>query len=496
MLIPFNRRTGAWAASICAVAALVAIAAVLLMLDRRAGGVSGEAEEQHPSSNVAVPNESLVDSSQQDDPPVTLASMSKARVEPRVACEDPLGELSEECLQSLDAYFMDRTFVWREFDWLPVPMTYRRIFTDPHQDRENVLAALERPECRLEEGEVRWDLRESCHAESFSNYAVFLYACRDAHPAYEASSENPHLLAEREREEARETMFSNYENWAWRSSKYGTHSRWVGERLLEMRWLLETACAQEDSRPLISDRTGFETLEDIGKRLGEFSEEYEDLTELMLVRGLGFSEKRWFSSDAAFDVLRAMAARLGDEWAARVYEPAAEDEEWSARQAETMPWKEYLNTMRIFNNFERIEFEPASRRGSILLEHTLGFSRISAMGENYSKTGGEARTSAVYFALGAWGELREAEMEISLDRLVEYACGPNWEKATETCQEVIARLRETETSTDQRYWHRLSEFEARAIELGLYDVAPSYRDPHWEGKELGISWPWLLDSDE
>ncbi len=85
-------------------------------------------------------------------------------------------------------------------------------------------------------------------------------------------------------------------------------------------------------------------------------------------------------------------------------------------------------------------------------------------------------------------------MEVDLDRLVEYVCGPNWRYATENCQDVISSLKDTYSSSDQYFWHRVSQFEARAIALGLYDNEPSFRDSDWEEQDLGVADP--LDLDE
>ena len=57
------------------------------------------------------------------------------------------------------------------------PMTYARIFSDPAGDLERVINALSRSECRLEQERKNWNLKESCNADAFTNYAVFYRVC-------------------------------------------------------------------------------------------------------------------------------------------------------------------------------------------------------------------------------------------------------------------------------------------------------------------------------
>ena len=109
--------------------------------------------------------------------PVTIADLIEE-------CPEPLWDstLSEKCLSMLEPFFIDLPFVPENgFQWLIFPqrMTYRRIFENPERDRELVLAALQRPECRFEDGDkgIRADLRESCHAESFYVMASYAAIC-------------------------------------------------------------------------------------------------------------------------------------------------------------------------------------------------------------------------------------------------------------------------------------------------------------------------------
>lgn len=429
MLSKWHARLGLW----IAVSAIVGLTTIFLFLHWHSdepGAVLDEANQQSGSVKVVHQPAKSVEGELPNG--IGVGSASNLKVHPSDVCERPLRELSEECLESLDTYFMEKPFVWNDFDWLPLPLTYQRIFADPATDRSNVLSALKKPECRLEEGEVRWDLKESCHAESFTNYANFLYFCQYVEEKLESDLDmaqnffyGPAFWP---------NVWQRYSMWDWENPR---SSEWAGERLLEGRWIVERTCKRIDSETLSLDSQHYETLMAIWKRLGENTGPY----------------------NRAFEVLRSMAARLGDEWAASVYKIPMENDAWDAHEAEHMPWKLHLRTMR----------------------STLCNSQVT--------TSTDVRGRALKLALEVWGELEEARIRIDLDRLVEYVCGGNWWRSNETCEDVIAELKENEVSADQGYWHRLSAFEARAIQIGIYDVAPRHPGLEWETDELEAADP-------
>lgn len=95
-------------------------------------------------------------------------------------CSENSEELSEECIQLLDSHFLQKPSVHLELGWIDFPNapTYASIFADPDGDRERALAALERSECRLENGrEIRVDLKETCEAGAIARFSVFLQVC-------------------------------------------------------------------------------------------------------------------------------------------------------------------------------------------------------------------------------------------------------------------------------------------------------------------------------
>ena len=429
-----------------AAVALIAMA-VLLALSL----AQGERVEPAPQAEIAAPAPTPAVPPADAEATAELA-MAEASVEadPRRACDKPLGELSEECLQSLDAYFLDRPFVWKGFDWLPLPLTYRRVFADPALDRERTLAALDRAECRLEHGEVRWDLKETCHADSLASYATFIYFCQHAGEAGRSIEVGKRVYVPIMTANGLEavqttlkapTMYQMYADWDAGHLGYFTESEWAGETFLEGRWVLERSCVRHDVEVLAldvdRDRAQYEKLEAIWERLRDPGRKHY----------YGIS-----GSEDASEVLTALAARLGDEWAAFVHDSPKENDAWDDHEAEALPWKRHLRAMRL----------------------TMRNLRHAS----------EARATALRLSLEAWEELEKAGLRIDLDRLVEYVCGHKWSDRSDACQAAIADLNETGTETDQGFWHKLSAFEARAMQLGLYDAAPSYRWSDWEQNAL------------
>lgn len=58
------------------------------------------------------------------------------------------------------------------------PMTFERVFSDPERDLAKVVDALINPACQLNDAwAVDWNLKDSCNAEAFTNYAVFYRIC-------------------------------------------------------------------------------------------------------------------------------------------------------------------------------------------------------------------------------------------------------------------------------------------------------------------------------
>ncbi len=95
---------------------------------------------------------------------------------------------SEECNTALEEHInSSNPYLWKGFRTeyvaafafvvLEDPLTFERIFADPAGDLARVQDALSNPECLLEGDETNWELKETCHADAFMNYAMFNRYC-------------------------------------------------------------------------------------------------------------------------------------------------------------------------------------------------------------------------------------------------------------------------------------------------------------------------------
>ena len=144
------------------------------------------------------------------------------------------------------------------------PLTFGRIFANPAGDLAQVQDALSRPECLLEPTESNWELKESCHADAFLNYALFSRYCYDD--------------GVRQR---RRTYFWEEDN------PTPAQDRFMWKQVLEDAWV-EAKCEEFNTVP-------------------EFTEYNPELTDLIF--SLNDPEKKKVFAQA----LIRYAARLGDE---------------------------------------------------------------------------------------------------------------------------------------------------------------------------------------
>ena len=87
---------------------------------------------------------------------------------------------NKACLDAVEQRLMDKAaYTLDYFGMAPknAPFTYRSMLENREKDRELVVEALSRSECRLLEGPIRLDLRETCNAEAFFRYALFTELC-------------------------------------------------------------------------------------------------------------------------------------------------------------------------------------------------------------------------------------------------------------------------------------------------------------------------------
>ena len=88
-------------------------------------------------------------------------------------------DISQECGSALDNHFVSKSpFDNYSLVLLNERFTYERLFADPKRNLDLVVDALVRPECVFRDKTVaKWELKDSCNAEAFAEYAAFYKVC-------------------------------------------------------------------------------------------------------------------------------------------------------------------------------------------------------------------------------------------------------------------------------------------------------------------------------
>ncbi|MCY4142189.1 MAG: hypothetical protein OXG08_00680 [Gammaproteobacteria bacterium] len=327
-------------------------------------------------------------------------------------CPKPHEEISEECKSAMADYFSDVPLEFSDTTWISIPnrLTYGRAFENPAGDRKRVLKALNQEECLLKgDPTVRWDLKDSCHADAFANLSVLLWAC-DERPDIQDRGEalvdlidKAHLAEDPQRHEER--------------VQYGI------VRFLEARWFGDKCAEHKPSALRFAahrDPTAYETLRAAASRFGE----------------------PWVSSSNVPEtfVLKAIAARLGDESTALRYFPLgskASGRSWDDHIRKVWPWKSDLPS-----------------RASTLEDFFEG------------PKDAEARMlNGLSVAIG----LQESGFEFDWNTLVRSLCKLEETDEHATCRSVITQLKRSLDWNQKRELKILEKFESVSIELGLYE---------------------------
>ena len=197
---------------------------------------------------------------------------------------------SEECrsalekhINAINPYLWGATYENRPFAFvvLDPPLTFERIFFDPKGDLARIQDALSRPECLLEHTETNWELKESCNAEAFLNYALINRFCYEP---YWPNDPEQQLVIPRDGVFRRSRI--NY--WE-RDNPTPEQDRFMWKQTLEDDWI-RRKCAE------------------LGSSLAFTPEQYPVLHEL--VTPFGDSPKR---KKNVRELLIELAARLGDD---------------------------------------------------------------------------------------------------------------------------------------------------------------------------------------
>ena len=339
-------------------------------------------------------------------------------------CPDPQSDLSPDCWQRLDQLLWDKPLgVHSEFLLLPTSLTYRRIYADPANDRNLVLQAIQREECRLENGNYRLDYREQCNAESFVNFASFLAACESNEDKnYQYEWFEPHQIHKgKTRFQLELDHIEQYRTVDPDGFDRARNEIWLDA--LESRWR-ERQCLDHDMSVF---------------RIGSDVEEREPLSLISL---------KWIEeqSHRPASTLVLIAARLGGAGILPQYI-------FENHLAGSARWV-------VLNYLE--EHDPWVGK---LTESLIPFL---------------TRSKRMHAAIEAIVALQEKGWEIDLEKLVTRVCQDEsitrvYEARDErlpsasSCREAIGQLSASIPQSNFRELKVLDEFERIALELGVYD---------------------------
>ena len=328
-------------------------------------------------------------------------------------CSENSEELSEECMDALDSYFMQSPLVHLALNWIEFPNapTYAEIFADPAGDRQRVFAALDRVECRLEEGrDVRVDLKDSCDAGAIARFSIFFDTCefggigRDMFEIYYVSQGFHRVRIRNDLE------FNNDGE---------LERKLAEERVLERRWKSEK-CKELGQRLRLDpsrDVRHVTLLREMGRRFG------------FATRDNPTDDERWTWKYAG--ILMSLADRLGAE-------------------------ESISSTYRPFFGF----------RGAELREHFRSTRPWLVPWERLMLS--LNRKPDIRVAVDLVLALRTIDVDFDLDHLIEMLCNEDYRDQS-SCQTAIDEIKHTMDWSEDQKLRVLDEFETRALKLGLYD---------------------------
>lgn len=335
------------------------------------------------------------------------------------ACPDPSAELSDQCIATLDAVYAKKMMGRLHLDWIKfdLPLNYARIFSDPVRDREKVLEALSNPNCNLtDENDVRWDLYDECHADTFANFYHFIRKCQSPDRYY---SRYDQWFRRGWEIQVEGTLASRFESRQWYIDKApaderNRRTRQLWEEVLETRWVVKE-CERFNVDEILIDPN----------RDHEFVSKLRSAGKILQVNNRIDLEYEMMQS------LRGLSARFGDDWAVVTHHGSPA---WRAFRAEQRPW---IQTNQVL-------FQTDATRESKLL-------------------------AGVQIAV----ELAESELEFDWDFLVTHICTDQKHTDATSCQTAINELYYSLDSLEQDKFQILSQIERVALELGVYSPAPN-----------------------
>ncbi len=329
-------------------------------------------------------------------------------------CPQPFENFSEKCESAIDDYFADIPLEYPNTAWIAFPnrLTYGRAFKNPTEDRNRIVQALQERQCRLEDGEtVRWDLSESCHADAFANFSVFLWLCSEyGHPT-NPSDYVVDMSKHADLEYSRPEQYNRI-----------LHNRIV--QILEKHWF-SSQCSKYDLTEMrfdaLQDPEQHKLLRSAAKRLGE----------------------DWRPPEVPETfVLKSLAARLGDSSTSMLYfGSSTRDDSWSKNMDKAWPWRHTIYLLG-GGTFEEAIYGPFDRGKRLQMGISVAVS------------------------------LQESELEFDWNHLVRLVCAQkNTAKnpGRAACQTAIEDLELSLEWDEKSELEALKKFESVARELGLYD---------------------------
>ncbi len=413
-------------------------------------------------------------------------------------CPETLGEAiwsDEKCLDAVEQHFMEKAaYTIEMFGVIPKdgPFTFRTMFDNLERDIELVMEALSRQECRLLEGPIRLDLRETCNVDAFFRLGLYSQFCARAEGILDNLTphespfpdDNARALYEDAVSQYRNELRQYWEETGGRFDEDGSPKvKWDDERIENFR---------EFERELRA-KHGIDSLYVVDDGLSNYQRSLDESTD----RWFWDHEREredWTEWDDYMDMYWAVRNRMRERALQSVWldarglcpshltqdslptpEASPPDEEvlrwWNDNRKDGFAYEQLLaiagrlGNERVildshFYHSFRIAFQESKRELFPWLEQLdLALWHVNI----------ERPKSLMHLAPAMVG-LRKAGYEVDLDKMVSYMCHLK-PRNREVVQDCATAIREAEESMDNASVEELrilDEIEATAIKLGIY----------------------------
>lgn len=228
------------------------------------------------------------------------------------------------CREVFDQYIRTKSltaFNILKFVSIDETLTFGRIFADPMGDRDRVFDTLSRSDClEVVDGEVRWDLKETCHAEALTNFVYFSNLCGNKDTPVLRFKGSVSNIGNPDHQFFIEESGSKWKNW------------------LARDWVVQQ-CTQFDVKNVILDEVRDAEAHAMLNSL--YTRTLRNI-EPLHPRLINQHTPNW---DLISDVIVSIAARLGDNWATINYPRSLFDESWGSVLDEHYPWLDSCYSM-------------------------------------------------------------------------------------------------------------------------------------------------------